>query len=115
MPVTLAADTHPSALPVLLSDLARVVRSHLPHPSPEALRPEDALVRALCHDMRSPLAALESLLDRLDADGGGRPEVLQLAREQARHLSSLLRTANATGGAPERRGLRRLVDVVQAS
>jgi signal transduction histidine kinase len=111
--VTLAADTPSSSLPGLLTDLARVVRNHLPIPVPEAPRTEDALVRALCHDMRSPLAALEGLLDRLD--DCGHPEMLQLAREQARHLSSLLRTANATAGAPERRGLRRLVDVVEAS
>jgi signal transduction histidine kinase len=115
MPVTLAADTRPSPLPSLLTDLVRVLRSHLPHPAPESPRTEDALVRALCHDMRSPLAALEALLDRLDGEDAPRPEVLQLAREQARHLASLLRTAHATGGAPERRGLRRLVDVVQAS
>jgi signal transduction histidine kinase len=112
--VTLAADT-PSPLPGLLTDLARVVRNHLPHPGPETLRTEAALVRALCHDMRSPLAALEALLDRLDDEQTGHPEALQLAREQARHLSSLLRTADATAGAPERRGLRLLVDVVQAS
>ncbi|WP_261326761.1 sensor histidine kinase [Modestobacter marinus] len=115
MPVTLAADTPSSALPGLITDLARVVRSHLPHPAPEAVRTEDALVRALCHDMRSPLAALEALLDRLAGEEDRRPEVLQLAREQARHLASLLRTAHATGGAPERRGPRRLVDVVEAS
>jgi signal transduction histidine kinase len=111
--VTLAADTPSSSLPGLLTDLARVVRNHLPIPVPEAPRTEDALVRALCHDMRSPLAALEALLDRLD--DSRHPEMLQLAREQAQHLSSLLRTANATAGAPERRGLRRLGDVVEAS
>src|SRR3954454_3155560 len=113
MPVTLAADTPSSSLPGLLTDLARVVRNHLPIPVPEAPRTEDALVRALCHDMRSPLAALEALLDRLD--DSRHPEVLQLAREQARHLSSLLRTANATAGAPERRGLRRLGDGGEAA
>jgi signal transduction histidine kinase len=102
-------------MPGLLTDLLRVVRSHLPHPSPESVSPGDALVRALCHDMRSPLAALESVLDRLDGDGDGRPELLELARAQAQHLSSMLRTADATGGAAERRGTRGLVDVLQAS
>jgi signal transduction histidine kinase len=77
--------------------------------------PGDALVRAMCHDMRSPLAALESVLARLEDEDPGRPELLELARAQTRHLSSMLRTADATGGAAERRGTRRLIDVVRAS
>jgi signal transduction histidine kinase len=113
--VTLAADTRPETISGLLTELLRVVRSHLPRAVGEAVTPGDALVRAMCHDMRSPLAALESVLERLDGDAPGRPELLELARAQARHLSSMLRTANATGGAPERRGSRRLVDVVHAS
>ncbi|WP_222192918.1 sensor histidine kinase [Modestobacter italicus] len=113
--MTLAADTRPATLPGLLTDLVRVVRSHLPHPAAEPVSTGDALVRALCHDMRSPLAALESVLDRLDADDDRRPELLELARAQAQHLASMLRTANATGGAPERRGARSLADVLQAS
>ena len=113
--MTLTADTRPPALPALFTDLLRVVRGHLPHPDAEPISPGDALVRALCHDMRSPLAALEALLDRLDRDDDRRPELLELARAQAQHLSSMLRTADATGGAPERRGTRQLVDVVRAS
>jgi len=113
--VTLAADTRAAAFPGLLTDLLRVVRSHLPRPATEPVDPNDALVRALCHDMRSPLAALESVLDRLDADDDRRPELLELARAQAQHLSSMLRTADATGGAAERRGTRALVDVLRAS
>jgi signal transduction histidine kinase len=116
--VTLAADTRNAALPNLVSELLRAVRSRLPGPAAEAVSTGDALVRAMCHDMRSPLAALESVLDRLDrldGDDGSRPELLELAREQAKHLSSMLRTADATGGAPERRGIRLLVDVVRAS
>jgi signal transduction histidine kinase len=109
--VTLAADTRTSAFPNLVTDLLRVARSRLPG----SVDPGDALVRALCHDMRSPLAALESLLARLDGDGPAPPELLELARAQTRQLSSMLRTADATGGAPERRGVRRLVDVVRAS
>jgi len=113
--VTLAADTRTSAFPNSLGQLLRAVRSRLPRPAALPVTPEDALVRAMCHDMRSPLAALESVLDRLDRDDPSRPELLELARAQARHLSSMLRTADATGGAPERRGTRRLVDVVRAS
>ena len=113
--MTLAADTRTSAFPISLGQLLRAVRSRLPRPASSDVTPEDALVRAMCHDMRSPLAALESVLDRLDRDDPDRPELLDLARAQARHLSSMLRTANATGGAPERRGSRRLVDVLRAS
>ena len=113
--MTLAADTRTSAFPNLVTDLLRVVRSRLPRPAAEPVAPGEALIRALCHDMRSPLAALESVLERLDGDQPARPELLELARAQTRHLSSMLRTADATGGAPERRGVRRLVDVVRAS
>ena len=111
--MTLAADTRTASLPTLVTDLLNVLRSRLPRGAAQAVSPGDALVRAMCHDMRSPLAALESVLDRLD--GGAGPELLELARAQAHHLSSMLRTADATGGAPERRGTRGLVDVVRAS
>ncbi len=111
--MTLSADTRPSATSGLLTDLVRVLRARLrPRPA-EPVAPADALVRALCHDMRSPLASLESLLDHLPADGD--PLLVQLARDQASQLASMLRTADATGGAPGRRGTRRLCDVVQAS
>jgi signal transduction histidine kinase len=113
--VTLAADTRTSAFPNSLGVLLRALRSRLPRPTPAAVTPNDALVRAMCHDMRSPLAALESMLDRLDDDGPARPEMLELARAQTRHLSSMLRTADATGGAPEPRGTRLLIDVLRAS
>jgi signal transduction histidine kinase len=113
--VTLAADTPPATPPGLLTDLLRAVRSHWTPPAAEPVDPGAALVRAMCHDMRSPLAALEAVLDRLDDDDPGRPELLELARAQTRHLSSMLRTADATGGAPERRGTRRLLDVVHSS
>jgi signal transduction histidine kinase len=115
VPVTLAADTHPTALPAVLADLLRAVRSRLPRPAVRPVTPEDALVRAMCHDMRSPLAALESVLGRLDDGDAEHPELLELARAQAQHLSSMLRTADATGGAAERRGTRPLVDVLRAS
>ncbi|GAB3352008.1 sensor histidine kinase [Modestobacter lapidis] len=111
--MTLSADTRPSIPTGLLTDLLQAVRSRLrPRPT-EPVAPADALVRALCHDMRSPLASLESLLDHLD--GNTPPQLVQLARDQAHQLASMLRTADATGGAPERRGTRRLGDVVRAS
>jgi K+-sensing histidine kinase KdpD len=111
--VTLSADTRPSAPTSLRTGLVRVLRSRWWVRSREPVAASDALVRALCHDMRSPLAALESLLDHLDGDP--HPQLVQLARDQASQLASMLRTADATGGAPERRGTRRLRDVVQAS
>ncbi|MCU1604257.1 MAG: Two component signal transducing histidine kinase [Modestobacter sp.] len=112
--MTLAADTHVSAVPARITELLPPGRGHLPPPAVEPVTTADALVRALCHDMRSPLASLEAVLDRLE-DAEGRAELVELARQQARQLSSMLRTADATGGAPGRRGARSLVDVVQAS
>jgi K+-sensing histidine kinase KdpD len=111
--VTLSADTRPSTPTGLLTDLVRVLRSRRRRRPADPVEPADALVRALCHDMRSPLASLESLLDHLDAEA--HPQLVQLARDQASQLASMLRTADATGGASERRGTRRLGDVVQAS
>jgi len=113
--VTLSADTRTIAFPNLVTDLLRAVRSRLPNADAQPVSTGDALVRAMCHDMRSPLAALESVLDRLESEDDGRPELLQLARTQARYLSSMLRTADATGGATTRRGTRLLTDVVRAS
>jgi signal transduction histidine kinase len=85
----------------------------------QAQEPSEALVRALCHDMRSPLASLEALLGALERPAGPAAdpaEVLELARAQTAHLASMLRTAAATGGvAPLGRGTRRLGDVVRAS
>ncbi|SEL82368.1 hypothetical protein SAMN04515665_12059 [Blastococcus sp. DSM 46786] len=121
--MTLAADTQASTRSRgLLDDLARVLRAHLPRPrrttvpDPETPSPEDAVVRALCHDMRSPLASLEAVLGSLDRAPGQTGELLALARAQTAHLSSMLRTADATGGAVQRsRGTRRLCDVLRAS
>ena len=56
---------------------------------------EDALVRAMCHDMRGSLTCLESALHHLDDDSPGRLDLLALARAQAAHLTSMLRTAEA--------------------
>jgi signal transduction histidine kinase len=125
VPVTLAPDT-PSAGPGgLLPDLARLLRDHLARPRrgvaapPEAAEvpsPQEALVRALCHDMRRALETALSVLDRTGPASADRVEVLELARAQAAHLHSLLRTADATGGAPARAPrTRRLGDVVAAS
>ncbi|MCW2507432.1 MAG: Two component signal transducing histidine kinase [Modestobacter sp.] len=112
--MTLVADTRETGLPARFLSLLRTMRSHLPAPVTEPVSPAEALVRALCHDMRSPLASLEAALERLQ-DGDVGPGLLELARQQARQLSSMLRTADATGGAAERGGRRRLVDVVRAS
>ena len=74
------------------------------------------MVRALCHDMRTPLASLEAVLGSLDRAPGRTAELLELARAQTAHLSSMLRTADASGGAvPRSPGNRRLGDVVRAS
>ncbi|SNS87848.1 Signal transduction histidine kinase [Geodermatophilus saharensis] len=122
--MTLAPDTPRTARSGsgrLLADLARVVREHVaratrgPEPEPPAT-PEGALLAAMCHDMRSPLASLEALLGSLDRTAADRREVLELAREQTAHLSSMLRTADASGGATRRAaGGRLLGDVVRAS
>ena len=112
---------HTSRLPAagLLPDLARVVRAHLHRrrrdESPPT--PEDALVRALCHDMRGSLTCLTSALDQLDGRAPAREDMLTMARDQAAHLASMLRTAEAAGGTPVRRGTagRRLPDIVAAS
>jgi signal transduction histidine kinase len=111
--MTLSADTRPPAPSGLLADLVRALRLRRRPRTAEPVAPADALVRALCHDMRSPLAALEHLLDHLDGDTP--PQLVQLARDQASQLASMLRTADATGGAAGRSGTRRLGDVVQAS
>ncbi|WP_347058878.1 ATP-binding protein [Blastococcus sp. HT6-30] len=120
--MTLAADTQSSTRDCgLLTDLARVLRAHLPRPRraptpPERPSPEDAVVRALCHDMRSPLASLEAVLGSLDRAPAQAAELLALARAQAAHLSSMLRTADATGGAVRQSPTtRRLGDVLCAS
>ena len=114
--MTLAADTRSVVLPPVLSDLLRAVRSRLPRRDAAPVSTGDAVVRALCHDMRSPLASLEGLLARLGRDHAGSPdELVELARAQAEHLSSMLRTADATGGAAPRRGVRSLGDVLRAS
>ena len=78
---------------------------------------EAVLVRALCHDMRGSLTCLESALHHLDVSGPRGEDVLAMARAQAAHLASMLRTAEATGGAPSRGPAegRPLPDVIAAS
>jgi signal transduction histidine kinase len=66
--------------------------------------------------MRSPLASLEATLGSLGRTPEHTAELLALARAQTAHLSSMLRTADATGGATRRApGGRVLRDVVQAA
>jgi signal transduction histidine kinase len=116
--MTLAANPSMAHTPPrLLSHLARRVRARLPRSAPpQPATPDDAVVRALCHDMRTPLASLEALLGSLGRDTGDTGEVLELARAQTAHLSSMLRTAAAAGGAASRApSSRRLGDVVRAS
>ncbi|WP_448626019.1 ATP-binding protein [Geodermatophilus sp. URMC 64] len=118
--MTLSADTPATTRSRgLLLDLAHVLRTHLhraPHVPDEVPTPQDALLRAMCHDMRSPLAALEAALGRLDGGDSERGEWLELAQAQAEHLSSMLRTAAATGGATRRPPSNRLLrDVLLAS
>ncbi len=124
--MTLAPDTPSTARSGsgrLLTDLARVVRDHVvratrrPAPPPETPpTPEGALLAAMCHDMRSPLASLEALLGTLDRAAPGRGELLELARAQTAHLASMLRTADASAGAVRRGPARRLLgDVVRSS
>ncbi len=101
----------------LVPDLLRVLRAHLRHRRRTAApEPGDALVRALCHDMGSSLAGLEAALGQLDGSTS-RAELLALARAQAAHLTSMLRTADATGGSGAVRGTgaRPLGEVVAAS
>ena len=121
--MTLAPNPPTSVAPGrVLPGLRRMLRRWT-QPSPvvpeDAPQPGEALVRALCQDMRSPLASLEALLGALDRPAGPAAdpaEVLELARAQTAHLASMLRTAAATGGAtPLGRGTRRLGDVVRAS
>ena len=78
---------------------------------------DDALVRAMCHDMRGSLTCLESALRHLD-DGGDHRDLLAMARAQAAHLTSMLRTAEAARGttpASQPSAGQRLRDVVATS
>ena len=119
--MTLTADTPATRRTRgLLGDLAQVVRSHRPRTRRRAAEEEppttdDALVRALCHDMRSPLASLEAALGSIGRTPEHAAEMLDLARAQTAQLASMLRTADATGGAVRRTGPRVLRDVVQAA
>jgi len=77
---------------------------------------EEAVLRALCHDLGTPLASLQALLGHLDVDREDADALAGLALEQADSLVSMLRTAVATGGAlPSGGWPRPLVDVVRAS
>src|SRR4051794_13841745 len=116
--MTLPADTVPASRSLLI-DLAGVLRTHLPRTRgvvEESPTPQDALLRALCHDLSSPLAALEATLRRLERVPEEGAELVPLARAQTAWLSSMLRTATATGGTTRRGPAPRLLrDVLQAS
>jgi K+-sensing histidine kinase KdpD len=118
--MTLSADTAPASRSrSLLLDLAGVLRTHLPRARSaveECPTPQDALLRALCHDLSSPLAALEATLRRLERVPEDGVELVPLARQQTAWLSSMLRTATATGGTARRGPAPRLLrDVLVAS
>jgi signal transduction histidine kinase len=73
----------------------------------------EALVRALCHDMRRPLASIAGALGTLGCDGSERAELLALAQASTAQLASMLRTVEATGhGAAHRPATRRLGEVI---
>jgi signal transduction histidine kinase len=67
--------------------------------------------------MRGSLSCLESALQQLHGSASAGGDMLDLARDQAAHLASMLRTAEATGGDPDRRPTsgRRLTEVVASS
>jgi signal transduction histidine kinase len=122
VPMILADHTTHRGTANLLTDLTRALRAHLPgrlrrRDDADAPSVEDAVVRALCHDLRGPVTWLESVLGHLEPDGGAPPrELLELAQAQAAHVASMLRTVDATAGAPPRRACGRpLGDVVAAS
>jgi signal transduction histidine kinase len=110
--VILAAHTSPpGSIKGSLTRAVARVRRRLTYAGPST---EDALVRAMCHDMRGSLTCLESALHRLD----GSPDLLAMARAQAAHLTSMLRTAEAaraTSPPQEPSTWRRLRDVVATS
>lgn len=114
--MTIAADTTTGLRRSRWGWAARALRFRRSGPVPAAPAPreDDALLRALCHDMGTPLASLRALLSHLDGDDAG--EVADLARAQADCLVSMLRTASATGGALPATGWpRSLGDVVATS
>jgi signal transduction histidine kinase len=119
--VILAAHTSPrrrsaGALAVVRGLVARVRRRPAGGRDDELPSDQDALVRALCHDMHGSLSCLQAALHRLEPPHASE-EVLAMAQAQVEHLTSMLRTAEATGGPqPDRRGTARpLPEVVAAS
>jgi signal transduction histidine kinase len=117
--VILAAHTLRPTPGGALLPLVRRLRARLPRLSRTTDAPgaEDALVRALCHDMRGSLMCLESALRRLGDTGPSRVDLLGMAQAQAAHLTSMVRTAEAARGTPphEPSVWRRLRDVVATS
>jgi signal transduction histidine kinase len=116
VPVILAVHTSERNSRGLFPELMGVLRAHLRRRREAPPEPDEALVRALCHDMAGSLAGLDAALGQLDG-GTSRGDLLAFARAQAAHLTSMLRTADATGGSAAVRaaGARPMCDVVAAS
>jgi signal transduction histidine kinase len=120
--VILAAHTYrrrraPGSLPALARMLAARLRRTLTRGRDRVPSAEDALLRAMCHDMHGSLSCLQAALHRLGRAPVHQDDVLAMAQAQVEHLSSMLRTAEATGGAvrdPTGAG-QPLADVVAAS
>jgi signal transduction histidine kinase len=122
VPVILAAHTSPrrrstGASTAVRHCLARVRRALTGSADDDAPSPQDALVRALCHDMHGALSCLDAALHRLGRAQSAPDDVLAMAQAQVDHLTSMLRTAEATGGAPPRRtgAPQPIAEVVTAS
>ncbi len=109
-----AVHSSPTRTTAFRSGLARALRIRpRQRPADDA---HEALVRALCHDMRGPLASIAGALGTLRPDGSARDDLLALAQASTAQLASMLRTVEATGdGTGHRSATRRLGEVVAAA
>lgn len=80
-----------------------------------AVAPDSVVLRAVCHELRTPVSSLGSLTralgdERCDAAPHVRRELARLAHDQAVHVDGLLRRVTAvTGGLDGAAGARRRV------
>jgi signal transduction histidine kinase len=111
VPVISAVHASPGRTATFRSGLARALRVRRRRQAADDAH--EALVRALCHDMRGPLASIAGALGHLGPDGSVRDDLLALAQASTAQLASMLRTVEATGnGASHRPATRRLGEVV---